>query len=70
MHLERKEQEELNRRKGLTIRTIVQIIWLIISFGLAYLLTNSLESENVFSYGQIYLSLSLFSLPDDEKALV
>jgi hypothetical protein len=59
MHLEQKEQEELNRRKGLTLRTIIQIIWLIISFGLAYLLTNSLESENVFSYGQLYRSLSI-----------
>jgi len=60
MHLEKKEQQELSRRKGLTIRTIIQTIWLIISFALAYLLTNALESEGAFSYGQIY---QMFSIP-------
>jgi hypothetical protein len=59
MHLEKKEQEELDRRKGLTIRTIIQIIWLLISFALAYLLTNALESEGAFSYGQIYRTFSI-----------
>lgn len=59
MRLEKKEQEELAERKGLAIKTIVQIIWLVISFGIAYYLLNALESEGIFSYGQIYRTLSL-----------
>ncbi len=59
MHLEKKEAEERARRKGLTGKTIIQFIWLAISFGLAYLLINALQTEGRFSYAEIYRGLSI-----------
>lgn len=59
MRLEKKRQEELNERKGLTGRTIIQFIWLIISFVIAYFLTNVLEAEEIFSYPRLYAILSI-----------
>lgn len=61
MRLERKQEEELAKRKGLAVRTTLQIIWLIISGIIAYFLINfMLNSEEVnFSYGMIYSTLSI-----------
>ena len=53
MRLEKKKQEELKRREGLTGRTIAMIIWLIISFGLAYFLVE-------FMFNEQYLTESLY----------
>lgn len=52
MRLEKKKQEELNKRKGLTGRTIAMVIWLIISFAVAYFLV-----EYLFSGGHLTESL-------------
>lgn len=54
MRLEKKQQEELQQRKGLTGRTIVQVIWLIISGVIAYFLLNYLEGQGAFTYDEIY----------------
>ncbi len=59
MRLEKKELEELEERKGLTGKTIIQVIWLIISFAVAYFLLGALVDSGVFNYAQIYKSLSL-----------
>jgi hypothetical protein len=53
MRLEKKKKEELNKRKGLTGRTIAMVIWLIISFALAYFLVE-------FMFNEGYLTDSLF----------
>ena len=59
MRLEKQEQEQLAERKGLTVRTIIQLIWLLISFGIAYILLNSLVAAGAFTYSQIYQALAL-----------
>lgn len=60
MRLEKKAQEELQERKGLAGRTIIQIIWLGISFAIAYYLINVVESTGLFTYPQLY---TMFSIP-------
>jgi hypothetical protein len=59
MRLEKKNEEMLARRKGLTGRTIVQVIWLLISFAVAYFVANYLIDEGVITYQQIYRELGL-----------
>ncbi|MCP4426291.1 MAG: hypothetical protein GY803_17505 [Chloroflexi bacterium] len=54
MRLEKKQEEELERRKGLTGRTIIQFTWLLISFAAAYFLVTYLFNEGYLSYNQIY----------------
>lgn len=61
MRIEKKQDEVLAKRKGLTGRTIVQIVWLLISFAAAYFIVNYLLDEAVISYQQIY---NEFSLPN------
>lgn len=53
MRLERKNEEELARRKGMSTRTIIQTIWLSISIAVGYfiarlLFANGVMSPNVF----------------------
>lgn len=53
MRLERKHEEELARRKGMSRKTVIQTIWLAISIGVAYfiarlLFNNDIMSPNVF----------------------
>jgi hypothetical protein len=59
MRLEKKDQVEIAERKGLTIRTIIQIIWLLISFGIAYFVLEVLEENGYISYPQLRRALSL-----------
>lgn len=49
MRLERKREEELARRKGNTGRTIIQFVWLLISFVLAYFLATYLFNSEVIT---------------------
>jgi hypothetical protein len=59
MRLDAKRERELNRRKGLTTRTIVAIIWLAICLGGAYLFVSwLLETERLrmsFFYGPLHV---------------
>ncbi len=57
MRLEKKHEEELARRKGLTGRTIIQVIWLLITGTLAYLFTNYLFSEGIVNANTFYNQL-------------
>ena len=59
MRLQKKEEEELARREGLTGNTIIQVIWLAISFGIAYFLTNALEAQGTIRYLSLYNALSI-----------
>jgi hypothetical protein len=59
MRLEKREQEQLEERKGLAIKTVIQLIWLVISFGIAYVLVNSLVEAGVFTYAELYATLTL-----------
>lgn len=59
MRLEKKNQEELRRRKGLTGRTLVQVIWLIISGVIAWFLLSFAEGQGAFTYDEIYRLLAI-----------
>jgi len=53
MRLEKKHEEELAQRKGMTGRTIVATIWLLISIAVGYFLVTYLIEQK-------YLSLNMF----------
>ncbi len=57
MRIEKKKEEELAQRKGLTKRTIVQIIWLGISFVLGYFLAKYLFDSGVLTPSFFYVQL-------------
>ena len=63
MRLEKKHEEELAQRKGLTGKTIIQVIWLLITGGLAYLFVNYLFSQDIITasvfYNQLYIPRSV-----------
>lgn len=54
MRLERQQEEVLRNRKGLTGKTIVQTIWLAISFAVAYFLINYILTQEYLSYDMLY----------------
>lgn len=57
MRLQKKEEEELAEREGLAKRTVIQVVWLIISFAIAYYLVTTMVDQK--AYDQIYASLSI-----------
>ena len=57
MRLEKKRNEQLAKRKGLTGRTIIMVIWLIFSFAVAYFLTEYMFSVGYLSEGLYYNEL-------------
>ncbi|KAA3657027.1 MAG: hypothetical protein DWQ04_29350 [Chloroflexi bacterium] len=59
MRIQKKQDEEIARRKGMTTKTIIQVIWLGISGVVAYFLINfMIESEEVgFNYNTLYNQL-------------
>ncbi len=64
MRLEQKREEEISKRKGLTGRTIIMIVWLGISAAIGYFLTEYLVSQgtldiNNLMYNQIGLPRSV-----------
>jgi hypothetical protein len=54
MRLDRRREEELARRKGLTTRAIVQGIWLLISAVAAYFFVRYLMDNDYLSYAFLY----------------
>jgi uncharacterized membrane protein len=63
MRLEKKREEELAKRKGLTGKTIIQVIWLLFTGTLAYFFTNYLFSQGIISantfYNQLFIPRSV-----------
>lgn len=57
MRLDRKRQAEQARRKGMTVRTIIQLLWLAISAILAYFAINWLFDSGQLSYQFFYEDL-------------
>ncbi len=53
MRLDKKREEEVAQRQGMTGRTIVGFIWLLISLAASYFLVNYLIAQD-------YLNLSMF----------
>lgn len=68
MKVEKKKDAEIARRQGMTKKTIIQVIWLIISGVISYyLVTYLLASDEVgLSYGAIYsgLGISRSTIPE------
>ncbi len=54
MRLEKKREEETAKRKGMTGRTIVAFIWLLLSIGLSYVLITYLVSQKMLSLNIFY----------------
>ncbi|NHZ71580.1 MAG: hypothetical protein GWP17_00625 [Aquificales bacterium] len=54
MRLEKKKDEELAARKGMTGRTIIGFIWLSISAALAYFLIKYLTDEGILRFSTFY----------------
>lgn len=61
MKLEKKKDAEIAQRQGMTIKTIIQVIWLLVSGVISYfLVTYLLANEEVgFTYGSIYSALGI-----------
>lgn len=57
MRLEKKREEELAKRRGLTGRTIIQVIWLLITGTLAYFFVNYLFSQGIVTANIFYNQL-------------
>lgn len=53
MRIEKKKEQELAQRKGLTRRTVIQVIWLLLSGVIAYFIVQAL-----FDGG--YISMEFF----------
>ena len=54
MRLEKKREEELERRKGSTGKTIIQFVWLLISFVIAYFVVKYIFDTGYLTYNMIY----------------
>ncbi len=54
MRLEKKRDEELARRKGLTGRTIFATFWLLISIVIGYFLVDYLIDQGLLSLNMFY----------------
>ncbi|WP_420629555.1 hypothetical protein [Candidatus Leptofilum sp.] len=57
MRLEKKQEERLAQRKGLTGKTIIQVIWLLFTGTLAYFFVNYLFAEEILRPGIFYNQL-------------
>lgn len=65
MRLDDKHDRELARRKGLAGRTILIVVWLIICFALAFLISRYLFDNEILSYGYFYTRLFVpFEVPE------
>ncbi|MEZ4593557.1 MAG: hypothetical protein R3D55_20800 [Chloroflexota bacterium] len=57
MRLEKKNEEKIAQRKGLTGKTILQVIYLLVTGGLAYLFVNYLFGQGILTAGLFYNQL-------------
>ncbi|MCL4261575.1 MAG: hypothetical protein KJ069_00095 [Anaerolineae bacterium] len=58
MRLEKKKKEQLSKRKGLSGRTFIFVLWLAISFVVAYFLVNYLFGAGYLSEKFYYTDLA------------
>lgn len=59
MRLDKKREEELARRKGSTRKTMIQMVWLLITAVAAYFLTTYLFAQGILTYDMLYNGLGL-----------
>lgn len=59
MRIDMKRQAEMDKRQGMTKRTVLTVVALLIGFVLAYLLTASLFSRGIINEELVYDQLSL-----------
>ena len=59
MRIEKKHEAELEKRKGLTKRTILAGLWLIISFAISYLAAGWLMSGDVLGLEFFYQDIGI-----------
>ncbi len=59
MRLEKKKREQLSKRKGLSVRTFIFVIWLALSFAVAYFLVEYMFDTGYLSEGTYYTVLDL-----------
>lgn len=57
MRLDKLREAEVAKRQGSTGRTIIQAIWLIISFAIAYFVSQWLFDQNIVTYNFFYNQL-------------
>jgi flagellar basal body-associated protein FliL len=59
MRIDMKREAEVNQRKGLTWRTLVSVVWLVICLMVAYFFTGWLIGSGTLNESLIYDTLSL-----------
>lgn len=59
MRIDKKKAAELEKRKGLTGRTIIAFLWLAVSFFVAFLISTWLFSSEVIGTDIFYKDLSI-----------
>jgi hypothetical protein len=59
MRIEKKHEAELEQRKGLTKRTILASIWLIISFAISYLAAGWLMGGDILGLDFFYQEIGI-----------
>jgi magnesium-transporting ATPase (P-type) len=57
MRIEMKHEAELKKRKGLTWKTLLSVLWLLVAFSASYLIAVWLFSEEYLSTAYIYQNL-------------
>lgn len=57
MRIEMKRQAETSQRKGLTVRTIVAVCWLVLGAALGFFLVNWLFAQEILTPGFFYKQL-------------
>jgi uncharacterized membrane protein len=59
MRIEKKHEAELEQRKGLTRRTILASVWLIISFAISYLAAGWLMGGDILGLDFFYQEIGI-----------
>lgn len=59
MRIEKKKEQELARRKGMTKRTVIQVIWLLISAAFAYYVVQGLFDGGYITMDFFYRELAI-----------
>ncbi|MDX1688938.1 MAG: hypothetical protein R3248_13235 [Candidatus Promineifilaceae bacterium] len=59
MRIEKKKEQELAQREGLTKRTIIQVIWLLISGVIGYFIVQSLFAGGYITMEYFYRELAV-----------
>ncbi len=64
MRLDRKKEEEVARRRGSASKTLIQMVWLLISLAIAYALTLYLFNQGTITADFLYRQGIPRSIPE------